>query len=163
VKHISRRDTQQAKQEINRIQKDLDKLKKRESELTTLFKQLYEDNVLGRISDEQYNLLSTEYTQEREAIKEGLPRLADQMEQLKNSLSNAERFLEKAKQYTEIKELTPELLRLFIEKIVVGERSKKYSRTVSQEIRIYYRDVGFVDSPEEDDLAEIAAKDDPAA
>jgi len=163
VEHISRRDTQQAKQEINRIQKELDRLKKRESEMTTLFKQLYEDNVLGRISDEHYNLLSAEYTQERESIKAELPNLMDKMEQLTNSLSNAERFLEKAKQYTEIKKLTPELLRLFVEKIVVGERSKKYSRTASQEIRIYYRDVGFVDSPEEDDLAEITAKDDPAA
>ena len=45
----------------------------------------------------------------------------------------------------------------------MGERSKKYSRTASQEIRIYYRDVGFVDSPEEDDLAEIVEKGDPAA
>lgn len=71
--------------------------------------------------------------------------------------------MEKAKRYTEIKELTPELLRLFVEKIVVGERSKKYSKTAAQEIRIYYRDVGFVDSPEEDDLAEVTKKDDPTA
>ncbi len=59
--------------------------------------------------------------------------------------------------------MIPELLRLFIERIVVGERSKRYSRTATQKIRIYYRDVGLVNSPEEDDLAEIAAKDDPAA
>lgn len=163
VEHISRRDTQQAKQEISRIQKELDKLKKRESELTALFKHLYEDNVLGRIPDEQYNLLSGEYIQERESIKGEIPKLTEKMEQLKNNLTNAERFLEKAKQYTEIKELTPELLWLFVEKIVVGERSEKYSRKASQEIRIYYRDVGFVDSPEEDDLAELAAKGDPAA
>ena len=128
-----------------------------------MFKRLYEDNVLGRIPNEQYNLLSTEYIQEREAIKGNVPRLEEQLEQLKSVISNAERFIEKAKQYTEIKELTPELLRLFIEKIVVGERSKKYSRTASQEIRIYYRDVGFVDSPEEDDLAEIVEKGDPVA
>ena len=163
VEHISRRDAQTAKREISRTQRELDKLKKREVELITLFKRLYEDNVLGRIPNEQYNLLSTEYIQEREAIKGNVPKLEEQLEQLKSVISNAERFIEKAKQYTEIKELTPELLRLFIEKIVVGERSKKYSRTASQEIRIYYRDVGFVDSPEEDDLAEIVEKGDPAA
>ena len=161
VEHISRRDAQTAKREISRTQRELDKLKKREAELITLFKRLYEDNVLDRIPNEQYNLLSTEYIQEREAIKGNVPKLEEQLEQLKSVISNAERFIEKAKQYTEIKELTPELLRLFIEKIVVGERSKKYSRTASQEIRIYYRDVGFVDSPEEDDLAEIVEKGDP--
>ena len=163
VEHISRRDEQEARREISRIQKEVDRLKKRETELTTLFKRLYEDNASGRIPNEQYDLLSAEYMQERETIKSNIPKLEEQLEQLKGALSNAERFIEKAKQYTEIKELTPELLRLFIEKIVVGERSKKYSRTATQEIRIYYRDVGFVDSPEEDDLAEITAKDNPAA
>ena len=54
-------------------------------------------------------------------------------------------------------------MRLFIEKIVVGEHSKKYSRMATQEIRIYYREVGFVDSPEEDYLAEVTRKEDPAA
>lgn len=163
VEHISRRDAQTAKHEIDCTQKELDRLRKRETELNALFKRLYEDHVLGCIPNEQYDLLSAEYVQEREGIKGNIPKLEEQLEQLKSALSNAERFIEKAKQYTEIKELTSELLRLFIEKIVVGERSKKYSRTAAQEIRIYYRDVGFVDSPEEDDLAEITAKDDPAA
>ena len=138
-------------------------MRKRETELTALFKRLYEDNVLGRIPNEQFDLLSAEYIQEREAIKSSVPKQEEQLEQLKNNLSNAERFVERAKQYTEIEELTPELLRLFIDKIVVGERSKKYSRTATQEVRIYYRDMGFVDSPEEDDLAEVTRKDNPAA
>lgn len=163
VEHISRRDAQEAKREVSRIQRELDKLRKRETELVTLFKRLYEENVLGRIPDEQYELLSAGYIQEREMVKSSIPKLEEQLEQIKNSLSNTERFVAKAKQYMEIKELTPELLRLFIERIVVGERSKKYSRTATQEIRIYYRDVGFVDSPEEDDLAEITEKDDSAA
>ena len=141
----------------------MDKVRKRETELTALFKRLYEDNVLGRIPNEQFDLLSAEYIQEREAIKSSVPKQEEQSEQLKNNLSNAERFVERAKQYTEIEELTPELLRLFIDKIVVGERSKKYSRTATQEVRIYYRDMGFVDSPEEDDLAEVTRKDNPAA
>ena len=42
--------------------------------------------------------------------------------------------------------LTPELLRLFIQRIEVGERETKYSRNSSQSIRIIYRDIGTVDS-----------------
>ena len=157
--HISRRDAQVARREVDHLQKELDKLKKREAELTTLFKRLYEDNVLERIPNEQYDILSAEYIQEREAIKSSIPKLEERLEQLTNSLFNAERFVKKAKQYTEIKEL----LRLFIKKIVVGERSKKYSRAAAQEVHIYYRDVGFVDSSEEDDLTKITKKDDLAA
>ena len=46
-----------------------------------------------------------------------------------------------------IDELTPELLRLFIQRIEVGERSQKYSRSAGQSVRIVYRDIGRVDSP----------------
>ena len=68
-----------------------------------------------------------------------------------------EAFIEKAKRYTDIPELTPELLRLFIERIEIGERSERYSRTAEQDIRIVYRDVGVMDSvePVESDEQEI--------
>ena len=81
------------------------------------------------------------------------------MEKLKDSLSNVARFVERAKRYEDIQKLTPELLHLFIEKIVVGERAERYSRTAPQEIRIYYRDVGLMDTPEETDLAAMAKEE----
>ena len=46
----------------------------------------------------------------------------------------------------DVDELTPELLRLFIQRIEVGERTEKYSRSSHQSIRIVYRDIGTVDS-----------------
>ncbi|HBC99641.1 MAG TPA: hypothetical protein DC053_10220, partial [Lachnoclostridium sp.] len=42
-------------------------------------------------------------------------------------------FCQNARQYTEIRELTPEILRLF-------NSSIKYSRTAEQSIRIIYRE-----------------------
>ena len=57
-----------------------------------------------------------------------------------------EAFIEKAKRYTAIEELTPDLLRLFIRRIEIGERGKKYSRSSGQSVRIFYRDIGAVDS-----------------
>ena len=67
-------------------------------------------------------------------------------EKLKAASANVNTFVEKAKQYTAIDELTPELLRLFIQRIEVGERAEKYSRSSHQSIRIVYRDIGTVDS-----------------
>ena len=66
--------------------------------------------------------------------------------ELKAASANVNTFVEKAKQYTAIDELTPELLRLFIQRIEVGERTEKYSRSSHQSIRIVYRDIGTVDS-----------------
>ena len=38
---------------MNTIQKDLDTMRRRREDLSKLFKRLYEDNVLGRVTDEQ--------------------------------------------------------------------------------------------------------------
>lgn len=78
------------------------------------------------------------------------------MVQLRNSLTNVAQFIDKAKRYSDITELTPEILRLFIEKIVVGEKSQKYSRTAEQDIWIYYRDIGLMDTPVEPQKAQEA-------
>nr|MDA8096739.1 DUF4368 domain-containing protein [Clostridia bacterium] len=49
-----------------------------------------------------------------------------------------------AKRYTEINELSGDLLNLFIEKIEVGERGERYSRTAEQTIIIHHRDIGIL-------------------
>ena len=40
--------------------------------------------------------------------------------------------------------LTPELLRLFIEKIVVHEKDVKWSKHASQTVEIHYTDIGVI-------------------
>lgn len=168
VEHITRKNTAETQQEITRIQREIDAAKRRDGELTALFKRLYEDNVLGRIPNEHFRLLSSEYTTEQAEIRNRLPKLEQRLEQLRNSLTNVAQFIDKAKRYSDITELTPEILRLFIEKIVVGEKSQKYSRTAEQDIWIYYRDIGLMDTPVEPEKAQedgeaILTDDTPAA
>ena len=163
AEHIRKKQGKEAQQEITVLQKKIDTMQKRQDELTKLFKRLYEDSVLGRIPDEQYRILSAEYAQERAQIKEKLPQLEERQEKLRDSITNASRFVDRARQYSEITELTPELLRLFIEKIVVGERAEKYSHSAPQEVMIYYRDIGLLDTTEEQDLQNELADAGPAA
>ena len=127
------------------LQKKIDTMQKRQDELMKLFKRLYEDSVLGRIPDEQYRILSQEYTTEQKEIQEQLPIMETRLQELKDSSSNIARFIENAKRYSEIPELTSEILRIFVKRVEVGERAEKYSRTAPQEVRIYYRDIGLVD------------------
>ena len=121
-------------------------MQKRKAELDAIFKNLYEDSVLGRITAEQFQLLSASYTDEQAKLTESLPQRESEIQRLKSREANVEAFVEKAKRFTTIDELTPELLRLFIQRIEVGERETKYSRNSSQSIRIIYRDIGTVDS-----------------
>ena len=68
-----------------------------------------------------------------------------EIQRLRETVNGTDSFLDKAKRYTDITELTPELLRLFIQRIEVGERSQKYSRSAGQSVKIVYRDIGRVD------------------
>lgn len=145
AKYIGTKQSKEVQREINAIQKRIDTMTKREAELTAIFKRLYEDNVLGTLPDEQYRILSNEYLAEQKQIQEELPKLKNRQQELRESISNVARFIDKAKQYTEIAELTPEILRTFVRRIEVGERDKKYSRNAPQDIKIYYRDIGVVD------------------
>lgn len=146
AEYINRKNSAELGREITWLQKELDKMKKRSGELSKLFQRIYEDNVLGTITNEQFRMLSKSYSVEQKALEELIPQKEEQLEKLKASVANVENFIEKAKCYTAIKELTPELLRLFIQRIEIGERSKKHAKTASQAIRIVYRDIGAVDS-----------------
>jgi len=150
IRHINQRNSAETKREIDRLQRELDAMRRRETELAALFKRLYEDNVLGRITNEQFRMLSTDYTNEQDSLKERIPQAVERINKLQESISNVSRFVEKAKRYTEIPELTGELLHLFIERIEVGERGERYSRTAEQEIVIRYRDIGVLGAFAED-------------
>lgn len=140
--YINRKNTAQLRQEINALQMEIDTARKRRSELATLFKRLYEDNVLGRVTNEQFRLLSADYNAEQKEIDDALPLKEERLEKLKSSAANVDAFIEKAKRYKTIDKLTPEIVRLFIARIEVGERTVKYSRHSAQKIRIIYRDIG---------------------
>ena len=158
AEYIGMKMGKEAAKEISLLQKKLDAMTRRRGELSALFKRLYEDSVLGRIPDEQYRLLSQDYMAEQKAIDEELPQLTEALQNLKDSSTNIDRFLENARKYTEIQELTAEILHTFIERIEVGEREERYSRTAPQEIRIVYRDIGLIDELPETMKAQTAIK-----
>ena len=158
AEYIGMKMGKEAAKEISLLQKKLDAMTRRRGELSALFKRLYEDSVLGRIPDEQYRLLSQDYMAEQKAIDEELPQLTEALQNLKDSSTNIDRFLENARKYTEIPELTAEILHTFIERIEVGERGERYSRTAPQEIRIVYRDIGLIDELPETMKAQTAIK-----
>jgi regulator of replication initiation timing len=135
----------QVQSDISNLQQKVVKLKHREEELKALFKRLYEDNVLGKIPNEVFRALSQDYLDEQKEVAVAIPEKEQELEKLKSSIANVDLFITKAKQYPEIPELTSEILHLFIDKIVVGEKSERYSRTAFQQVTIYYRDVGLLD------------------
>ena len=132
--------------------KELETAVKRISELSAIFKRLYEDSVTGRISDERFTELSADYEAEQKELKERAARLREELSKAQEATANAEKFMNVVRRHTTIEELTPTLLREFVEKIVVHESvaldGKRRGKLRRQEIEIYYSFVGKVELPD---------------
>ena len=128
--------------------KELEAAEKRISELSAIFKRLYEDSVTGRISDERFTELSADYEAEQKELKERAAAIRAELSKAQEATVNAEKFMNVVRKYTSFEELTPTLLREFVEKIVVHECSYDENGTRRQDIDIYYSFVGKVDLPE---------------
>ena len=132
--------------------KELETAEKRISELSAIFKRLNEDSVTGRISDERFTELSADYEAEQKELKERAARLREELSKAQEATANAEKFMNVVRRHTTIEELTPTLLREFVEKIVVHESvaldGKRRGKLRRQEIEIYYSFVGKVELPD---------------
>ena len=132
--------------------KELEAAEKRIAELSAIFKRLYEDSVTGRISDERFTELSADYEAEQKELKERAAVLQGELSRTLEATANAEKFMKVVRKYTSFEELTPTLLREFVEKIVIHESEaldgKRRGKLRRQEIEIYYSFVGKVELPD---------------
>ena len=133
--------------------KEMEAVQRRITELSSIFKRLYEDSVSGRISDERFTELSADYEQEQAALKARLAEVQAEQGRAREASANVEKFMGIIRRHTNFEELTPTLLREFVEKIVVHESvaldGKRRGKQRRQEIEIYYSFVGKVDLPED--------------
>ena len=132
--------------------REMEAAQKRITELSNIFKRLYEDSVSGRISDERFMELSADYEQEQATLKARLAEIQAEQGRAREASANVEKFMGIIHRHTSFEELTPTLLREFVEKIVVHESvaldGKRRGKQRRQEIEIYYSFVGKVELPE---------------
>ena len=106
----------------------------------------------GRVSDEHFTELSTAYEAEQRELKEKTAALRSELSKTPEATANAEKFMKVVRKYTSFEELTPTLLREFVEKIVIHESEaldgKRRGKLRRQEIEIYYSFVGKVELPD---------------
>ena len=91
-------------------------------------------------------MLSASYTDKKAKLTEDFPQREAEIQRLKEPVGNTAAFLDKAKRYTDIQALTPELLRLFIQKIVVHEKEVRWSKHTPQTVEIHDADIGRMEN-----------------
>ena len=134
---------EEQKNKIASNKKQLNQYKQRLSEIDKLIQHIYEDNVSGKITDEMFSNFSINYTNEPKELKENIEMLNKDISKTEQENIAVTTFVDKVKKYTEIKELTPEIINELIDKILVYQQTKVDGKKY-QQIDIYYSGVGII-------------------
>ena len=128
--------------EFVRKRETLAKADTRIAELDRIISRLYEDNVIGKLSDERFIKMSHDYELEQSNLKSMADVLRKDLKQQEQQKTNVKAFIAAVKKYTDLQELDAAVLRAFIDRIEVSHVDKK-SRT--REITIVYNFIGAFD------------------
>ncbi len=141
VQMVMERTIARAKQELAAKKKELEKSRRRISELDNMFKRIYEDSASGRLSDERFDKLSVDYEDEQRRLTDRVSVLESDLAEQREQVANVGKFLATVRRYTDIQELTPTILREFIDRIYIHEPDRSSGRR-EQKIDIHYNFVG---------------------
>ena len=135
----------QSSQQTTEVRKQRTRLataKQRVSELEVLLCKIYEDNILGKLSDSRYATLDAQYEKEQSELTVEISDLEKAIKSYEKHEKDADRFIALIDKYENFDKLTIAMLNEFIEKILVHERDRKGSIQTTQEVEIYFNFVG---------------------
>lgn len=132
--------------ELKEYSKEIRTSEERIERLDKIIESLYEDKVEGKISEERYLKMSDTYETEQAGLKERVKTLKLEIAKAKEDDDKILDFMMLIYKYNSFEELTPEILRAFIEKVVVHERTKVDGH-YRQTVEIFYNFVGAIDRP----------------
>lgn len=112
-----------------------------------IIQRLYEDNLEGKISDERFAKMTANYEAEQHTLEQRVIELRASISAEKETALNADHFLTLVRKYTEIPELTAEIIREFVDKVYVYKAEKVDGHRV-QRIKIIYNCIGEFTLPD---------------
>ena len=129
-------------EEVKKNQKRIPQITDRIKQIERVMNKLYEDNALGNIERERYELLSRKYAEEYYTLKAEQEKIEEHLSEFENANQRAKNFIRLAESYSDFEELTSTAINEFISKIVVHERDVKRAKYVVQRIEVYFNYIG---------------------
>ena len=146
---LKNRSDAKTKRELSQSLKEVAEIEDRIKSLDKIIQSLYEDKVAGNLSEDRFLKMSENYESEQAELKEKAEKLKGSIQHSKNQMDDILKFLAIVDKYRDFQELTPEILRAFIDKVLIHEKQKvdgHYRHT----IEIIYNFVGAVEHPDFD-------------
>lgn len=143
---LLRKNDEEREKDKKFLELELQKAIARSGTVSQLYEKLYEDNVIGKVSDEWFVELSHKYEKERMDLKAKIADTRYRIEELKNTNSEYEKFISAIRRFMQMDNLTSPLLRELIDHIDIFE-TEGTGKSRTQRIVIYYRFIGYIELP----------------
>lgn len=144
LKKLEQQSQAQFSKNNKRQRQQLQKDKHRSKEIDSIIQKLYEDNLLGKISDERFVKLSQSYEEEQKQLQTSISDLTEKLTKQQEDSLNISKFMARISKYTELPELTVEIVNELIDKIVIQKPTGTKRNRIIQ-IDIYYNFIGKLD------------------
>ncbi len=137
---------------IRNMRQNIEKGKTRIKELDMLIERIYEDNVLGKISDERFLRMSANYESEQKELLATVESDEQTVKKAEQEKVDLKVFLDTIRQCTDLKELTPTIVNTLIKRIDVHNSVKDDNGVKHVPIDIFFTAVGIINVPTEKEL-----------
>lgn len=141
LKKLEQQSQAQFSKNNKRQRQQLQKDEHRSKEIDDIIQKLYEDNLLGKISDERFVKLSQSYEEEQKQLQTSISDLTEKLAQQQEDSLNISKFMTRISKYTELPKLTVEIVNELIDKIVIQKPTGTKRNRIIQ-VDIYYNFVG---------------------
>lgn len=141
LKKLEQQSQAQFSKNNKRQRQQLQKDKHRSKEIDSIIQKLYEDNLLGKISDERFVKLSQSYEEEQKQLQTSISDLTEKLAKQQEDNLNISKFMARISKYTELPKLTVEIVNELIDKIVIQKPTGTKRNRIIQ-VDIYYNFVG---------------------
>lgn len=132
---------------IREDKRRLEKAKKRLADIDKLITRIYEDMVLGSLSQERYQKMLEGYEAEQAALNNEIIGLEDWVATREEMEDNVDQFLALMEKYVDIPELTTTIVNEFIKQIIVYAPDKSSGKR-TQKVKIVFNFLEEVEVPE---------------
>ena len=154
---ISRKTETAKKTELNAMRQRLATARSRITEIDRVISRLYEDIILGKISDERFAKMSATYEAEQKTLEAEVSMIEQKLQDAEKASVDLRMLLKGLREFTEMKKLTPELVNTLIQRIEV-HNSDRSSGKIRVKVDIYFTAVGIINLPTEKDMEKLIAE-----
>jgi len=149
VRLVTEQSQEERERDLRDGKREMDQANARMQKLDTIIQKLYEDNLDGKISDDRFTKMTASYEQEQAALETRIAELHTLLSTAKAKSDCVQSFLRIVRGRTDIHELSPTIIREFVDKIYVHQAETFEGHRI-QRIDIAWNFIGVFDPPASD-------------